>query len=40
MYLNTYAQGSEPLDMTETAEFRSLLTSAGELGIPHRPDVP
>jgi len=40
MYLNTYAQGSQPLDMTETAEFRSLLTSAGELGIPHRPDVP
>ena len=39
MYLNTYAQGSEPLDMTQTDEFRSLLTSAGELGIPHKPDI-
>jgi pimeloyl-ACP methyl ester carboxylesterase len=40
MYLNTFAQGSEPLDMTQTDEFRSLLTSAADLGIPHRPDVP
>ena len=39
MYLNTYAQGSEPLDMTQTDEFGSLLTSAGELGIPHKPDI-
>ena len=39
MYLNTYAQGSDPLDMTQTDEFRSLLTSAGELGIPHKPDI-
>jgi pimeloyl-ACP methyl ester carboxylesterase len=40
MYLNTFAEGSEPLDMTATNEFRSLLTSAAELGIPHAPDVP
>ena len=39
MYLNTYAQGSDPLDMTGTDEFRSLLTSAAELGIPHRRDI-
>jgi len=39
MYLNTYAQGTDPLDMTQTDEFRSLLTSAGELGIPHKPDI-
>ena len=40
MYLNTFAQGSTPLDMTGSDEFRSLLTSAGELGIAHAPDVP
>ncbi|MEA2775894.1 MAG: hypothetical protein QOF90_1300 [Acetobacteraceae bacterium] len=40
MYLNTFAQGSQPLDMTGTDEFRSLLTSATDLGIPHTPDVP
>ncbi len=40
MYLNTFAQGAEPLDMTGTDEFRSLLTSAADLGISHRPDVP
>lgn len=40
MYLNTFAQGSTPLDMTGTDEFRSLLASAGDLGIPHVPDVP
>jgi len=39
MYLNTFADGAHPLDMTRTDEFRSLLTSAGELGIPHVPDV-
>jgi len=39
MYMNTFAQGSDPLDMTQTDEFRSLLTSAGELGIPHDPAV-
>ena len=40
MYLNTFAQGTEPLDMTTTDEFRSLLASAGDLGIPHLSDVP
>ncbi len=40
MYLNTFAQGSVPLDMTQTDEFRSLLASAGDLRIPHRADVP
>ncbi|HEY1412730.1 MAG TPA: alpha/beta hydrolase, partial [Rhodopila sp.] len=40
MYLNTFADGSAPLDMTASDEFRSLLASAADLGIPHRPDVP
>jgi pimeloyl-ACP methyl ester carboxylesterase len=40
MYLNIAAEGTEPLDMTGTAEFRSLLASAADLGIPHAPDVP
>ncbi len=40
MYLNTFAQGSDPLDMTGSDEFRSLLASAGDLGIPHAPNVP
>jgi pimeloyl-ACP methyl ester carboxylesterase len=35
MYLNVFAHGSEPLDMTGTEEFRSLLASATDLGIPH-----
>ncbi len=39
MYLNAFADTSEPLDMTPTEEFRSLLTSAADLGIPHAPDV-
>ena len=40
MYLNLFADGSRPLDMTATDEFRSLLASAADLGIPHAPDVP
>jgi pimeloyl-ACP methyl ester carboxylesterase len=40
MYLNVFANGSEPLDMTGTEEFRSLLASAADLGIPHAPEVP
>ena len=40
MYLNTFAHASQPLDMTTTDEFRSLLASAADLGIPHAPDVP
>jgi esterase len=39
MYLNIFAQGAAPLDMTGTDEFRSLLTSAADLGIPHVPEV-
>jgi pimeloyl-ACP methyl ester carboxylesterase len=40
MYLNIFAQGSEPLDMTGSDEFRSLLSSAADLAIPHAPGVP
>jgi esterase len=40
MYLNTFADTEQPLDMTQTDEFRSLLTSAADLGIPHLRTVP
>ena len=40
MYLNIFAQDSAPFDMTGSDEFRSLLASAADLGIPHVPDVP
>jgi pimeloyl-ACP methyl ester carboxylesterase len=40
MYLNLFADGSAPLDMTGSEEFRSLLASAADLGIPHAPAVP
>lgn len=40
MYLNHFADTAEPLDMTRTEEFRSLLASAADLGIPHAPNVP
>src|ERR1700761_5598559 len=40
MYLNTFADTTAPLDMTKTDEFRSLLSSASDLGIPHAPNVP
>ena len=40
MYLNSFAEGSAPLNMTGSDEFRSLLASASDLGIPHAPDVP
>src|SRR5262249_39849234 len=33
MYLNTFAQGLDPIDMTGTEEFDSLLQSASDLGI-------
>jgi len=39
MFLNRFADTTEPLDMTGTEEFRSLLTSAADLGIPHVPSV-
>ena len=40
MYLNNFAETTQPLDMTQTEEFRSLLTSAVDLGISHAPAVP
>jgi pimeloyl-ACP methyl ester carboxylesterase len=40
MYLNIFADGQAPFDMTQTDEFRSLLASAVDLGIPHAPGVP
>lgn len=40
MYLNIFADSAAPLDMTGTDEFRSLLASAADLGIPHDPAVP
>lgn len=40
MFLNTFAATGEPLDMTGTDEFRSLLASAADLGIPHARSVP
>jgi esterase len=39
MYLNKFADGCAPEDMTGTDEFRSLLASAADLNIPHQPDV-
>jgi hypothetical protein len=40
MYLNSFAQTTEPLDMARSDEFALLLASASDLGIPHAPDVP
>ena len=40
MYLNSFAQTTQPLDMTQSDEFRLLLASAADLGIPHAPEVP
>ena len=40
MYLNQFADTTEPLDMTQTEEFRLLLASAADLGIPHAPATP
>ena len=39
MYLNQFAPGLTPLDMTPSAEFSSLCQSASDLGIPHSPEV-
>lgn len=39
MYLNEFADGLAPRDMTSSPEFASLLDSAGDLGIPHSRDV-
>ena len=40
MFLNNFASTAVPLDMTQSDEFRSLLASAADLGIPHAPAVP
>lgn len=37
MYLNTFAPTADPVDLTDTDEFASLLQSAAELGIDHAP---
>jgi len=39
MFLNIFAPDSQPLDMTATDEFQSLLSSAADLGIPHAPQT-
>ena len=39
MYLNQFADTTEPLDLTRTDEFRSLLASATDLQIEHAPNV-
>ena len=39
LYLNAFADGVDPIDMTKTGEFASLLQSAGDLSIPHSPDI-
>jgi len=39
MYLNSFSEGLEPLDMTPLEEFESLLESARDLGIPHQAEV-
>ena len=39
MYLNKFAEGSSPEDMTGTDEFRSLLASAADLDISHDPAI-
>lgn len=39
MYLNDFADGLAPRDMTASDEFTSLLQSATDLGIPHSRDV-
>ncbi len=39
MYLNHFAESGAPEDMTGTDEFRSLLSSAADLKIPHDPAI-
>jgi pimeloyl-ACP methyl ester carboxylesterase len=39
MYMNAFADTAQPLDLTGTDEFRSLLASAADLGIRHAPGV-
>ncbi|MDE0812735.1 MAG: alpha/beta hydrolase [Alphaproteobacteria bacterium] len=39
MYLNAFAHDGAPLDMTGLEEFKSLLSSAADLSIPHSPNI-
>jgi esterase len=39
MYLNEFAPGLAPRDMSQSPEFASLLTSAADLAIPHGPNI-
>src|SRR5580658_5299453 len=39
MYLNRFADTTDKLDMTQSEEFRLLLESAADLGIPHARDT-
>ena len=39
MYLNAFADDGAPLDMTGLEEFKSLLSSAADLSIPHSPNI-
>lgn len=39
MYLNAFAHDGTPLDMTGLDEFKSLLSSAADLSIPHSPNI-
>lgn len=39
MYLNEFADGLDPRDLSASEEFASLLASARDLGIPHEPGV-
>ena len=39
MSINAFAEGTEPLDMTELDEFDSLVQSAADLSIPHTANV-
>ena len=39
LYLNVFADTGGPVDMTQTDEFASLLTSAVDLSIPHAADI-
>ena len=39
MYLNDFAHDGAPLDMTGLEEFKSLLSSAADLSIPHSPNI-
>ena len=39
LYLNTFAAGTTPIDMTKTDEYSSLIESARDLSIPHSPKI-